>query len=269
VVVNDLGGALDGAGDSPTAEAVVDEIRSEGGIALANGASVTDAEQVAAMVERARKDWGGVHILINNAGILRDKTFLKMSIEDFRAVVEVHLMGAAVATKAVWAGMRNQNYGRILMTSSTSGLYGNFGQANYGAAKGALAGMARTLAKEGMKYDVRVNAIAPTAGTRMTEGVFDPEAFDAFVPEAVVPAALFLVSEEAPNDVIVGAGGGAYHAVHLTMTRGAVLGPDERTVEGFARNWEKIKDRAGEIVPVSGAEHTNELFRRLSAPELA
>jgi NAD(P)-dependent dehydrogenase (short-subunit alcohol dehydrogenase family) len=175
VVVNDLGGARDGSGVSDAAQKVVEEIEAAGGTAIANGASVTEQAQVEAMVAEARERWGGVHILINNAGILRDKSFANMTMDDFRAVVDVHLIGSANCTKAVWETMRAQAYGRILMTTSSTGLYGNFGQANYGAAKLGLAGFAKTLHLEGAKYDIRVNALAPTAATRMTEDIFPPE----------------------------------------------------------------------------------------------
>jgi NAD(P)-dependent dehydrogenase (short-subunit alcohol dehydrogenase family) len=204
VVVNDLGGARDGSGTSDAAQKVVAEIEAAGGTALADGSSVTDFEQVEAMVARAKDAWGGVHILINNAGILRDRSFAKMTMEDFRVVVDVHLIGSANCTKAVWDMMREQAYGRILMTSSSTGLYGNFGQANYGAAKLGLAGFAKTLSLEGAKYNVRVNSIAPTAATRMTEDIFPPDMLAAFNPDNVVPAALFLVSEDAPTNAIVG-----------------------------------------------------------------
>jgi NAD(P)-dependent dehydrogenase (short-subunit alcohol dehydrogenase family) len=254
VVVNDLGGARDGSGSSDAAARVVEEIEAAGGTALANGASVTDPEQVEAMVAAATETWGGVHILINNAGILRDKTFAKMTIDDFRAVVEVHLIGSAICTKAVWETMRTQNYGRILMTSSSTGLYGNFGQANYGAAKLGLAGFAKTLHLEGAKYNVRVNSLAPTAATRMTEDIFPPEMLGLFNPDNVVPAALYLVSEDAPSNMIVGAGGGVVQAAYVTLTSGYALPEGSRTVEEVAENWAKVIDRSGEIVPGSGAE---------------
>ncbi len=263
VVVNDLGGARDGAGHSDAAARVVDEIRAAGGTAITSGASVTDETQVQAMVEDARRAFGAVHILINNAGILRDKSFAKMDIEDFRAVVDVHLVGSAICTKAVWETMREQAYGRILMTSSSTGLYGNFGQANYGAAKLGLAGFARTLALEGAKYNIRVNSIAPVAATRMTEDIFPPELLARFQPELVAPAALFLVSEDAPTNMILGAGAGVVQAAHLTLTRGVALGEDERTPEGVAMHWNKIIDRDGETVPQSGADQTMSILQRL------
>jgi NAD(P)-dependent dehydrogenase (short-subunit alcohol dehydrogenase family) len=254
VVVNDLGGARDGSGSSDAAEAVAEEIRAAGGTAMASGASVTNQEQVEAMVARARSEWGGVHILINNAGILRDKSFAKMTMDDFRLVVEVHLIGSAYCTKAVWELMRKQAYGRILMTSSSTGLFGNFGQANYGAAKLGLAGLTKTLHLEGAKYNIRVNSLAPTAATRMTEDIFPPEMLAAFNPENVVPAALFLVSDEAPSNMIVGAGGGVVQASYITLTRGYALPENGRTVEEVAANWERIIDRSGETVPQSGTE---------------
>ncbi len=262
VLVNDLGGARDGTGRSDAAEQVAEEIRSEGGSAAANGASVTDPDQVEAMVEQARDAFGGVHILINNAGILRDKSFAKMAIEDFRAVIDVHLTGSALCTKAVWEVMRDQGYGRILMTSSSTGLYGNFGQANYGAAKLGLVGLAKTLALEGAKYDVRVNVIAPTAATRMTEDLFPPEALARFKPEMVAPAALFLVSEQAPTNAIVGAGAGVVQAAHITLTRGVALA--EATPEDVAANWAAICEREGETVPRSGAEQAMSILEKLS-----
>jgi len=263
VVVNDLGGARDGTGQGDAAAKVVDEIKSAGGTAIANGASVTDFAEVEAMVAQARAEFGAVHILINNAGILRDKSFAKMDVEDFRAVVDVHLNGSANCTKAVWETMREQAYGRILMTSSSTGLYGNFGQANYGAAKLGLAGLAKTLALEGAKYNVRVNTIAPVAATRMTEELFPPELLARFQPEQVAPAALFLVSEDAPNNVILGAGAGVVQAAYVTLTRGVALAEDERTPEGVAANWDKIVDREGEIVPQSGGDQTMSILQRL------
>jgi NAD(P)-dependent dehydrogenase (short-subunit alcohol dehydrogenase family) len=263
VVVNDLGVARDGTGQSDAAAAVVAEIEAAGGTAVANGASVTDLAGIEAMVTDAKARWGGVHILINNAGILRDKSFAKMSIEDFRAVVDVHLIGSANCTKAVWETMRDQAYGRILMTASSTGLYGNFGQANYGAAKLGLAGFAKTLHIEGARHNVRVNTIAPTAATRMTEDIFPPDLLALFNPENVVPAALYLVSEDAPSNMIVGAGAGVVQAAYVTLTPGYALPEGRRTVEEVAANWEKIASREGEIVPQSGTEQAMLILRTL------
>jgi NAD(P)-dependent dehydrogenase (short-subunit alcohol dehydrogenase family) len=265
VVVNDLGGARDGTGQGDAAASVVEEIRAAGGTAIASVASVTDPGQVEAMVAEARAELGGVHILINNAGILRDKSFAKMSLEDFRAVVDVHLIGSANCTKAVWETMREQAYGRILMTSSSTGLYGNFGQANYAAAKLGLAGLAKTLALEGAKYNVRVNTLAPVAATRMTEELFPPDLLALFRPELVAPAALFLVSEDAPTNAIVGTGAGVVQSAHVTLTRGIVLPEGERTPEAVAAGWERIVDRDGEIVPQSAADQTMAIVQRLQA----
>jgi NAD(P)-dependent dehydrogenase (short-subunit alcohol dehydrogenase family) len=263
LVVNDLGGSRDGSGESDAAGRVVDEIRAAGGSAIASRASVTDTGQVEAMVAEAKAAYGGVHILINNAGILRDRSFANMTMEDFRAVVDVHLTGSANCTKAVWETMREQAYGRILMTSSSTGLFGNFGQANYGAAKMGLAGLGRTLAIEGARYDIRVNTIAPTAATRMTEALFPAELLARFRPELVAPAALFLVSQDAPTGQIVGAGAGVVQAAFVTLTRGVALGADEQTPEGVAANWARIIDRSGEIVPQAGAEQAMAIMERL------
>jgi NAD(P)-dependent dehydrogenase (short-subunit alcohol dehydrogenase family) len=254
VVVNDLGGARDGSGSSDAAERVVAEIEAAGGEGMANGASVTDLAQVEEMVRAAKERWGRVDLLINNAGILRDKSFAKMTMDDFRSVVDVHLIGSANCTKAVWETMRGQAYGRILMTSSSTGLYGNFGQANYGAAKLGLLGFAKTLHLEGAKYGIRVNTIAPTAATRMTQDIFPPDLLALFGPEYVVPAALFLVSDDAPSNAIVGAGGGVVQAAYVTLTPGYALPEGARTVEEVAANWDRIADRTLEIVPQSGAE---------------
>ncbi len=254
VVVNDLGGGSDGTGQSDAALKVVEEIERAGGEAMADGGSVADYAQMEALVARAKERWGGVHILINNAGVLRDKTFAKMDPADFEFVVRVHLLGSAYATKACWETFREQNYGRVLMTTSSSGLFGNFGQSNYGAAKLGIAGLAKTLSLEGAKNDIRVNAIAPTAGTRMTEGLFNEAMFDAFAPDKVTPGALFLVSDDAPTGQIVGAGAGVFQTSHITLTPGVALHGDDLSPEGVAAAWDRVADRNGEIVPGSGAE---------------
>ena len=254
VVVNDLGASRDGTGHSDAALKVVEEIEAAGGEAMSNGGNVAEYEQMADMVARAKEKWGGVHVLINNAGVLRDKTFARMEPADFEFVIRVHLIGSAFATKACWETFREQNYGRVLMTSSSSGLFGNFGQANYGAAKMGLAGLTKTLAIEGAKNDIRVNTLAPTAGTRMTEDLMPAEAMALFAPEKVAPAALFLVSEDAPTNQIVGSGAGVTAASFVTLTPGKLLKGDELSPEGVQANWDAIADRTGEIVPRTGAE---------------
>ena len=263
MVVNDLGGSRDGTGHSDAALAVVEEIKTAGGTAMADGSSVTEYEQMQAMVARAKSEWGSVDILINNAGILRDKTFAKMEPADFDLVVQVHLIGAANATKAVWETMREQAYGRILMTASSTGLYGNFGQTNYGAAKLGLAGFTKSLYLEGAKYNIRVNTLAPTAGTRMTQDIFPEEAFKLFAPENVVPAALYLVSEDAPSNAIVAAGAGVVASAYVTLTPGVALPENDRTPEAVAAAWAQITSREGEVVPSSGAEQSGMALKAL------
>lgn len=266
VLVNDLGGAADGSGGSVSAaQAVVDEIKAAGGEAMANGASVTDFDAVQAMVQQAVDAWGRVDILVNNAGILRDKSFAKMDLADFKLVVDVHLMGAVNCTKAVWALMNEQKYGRIVMTTSSSGLYGNFGQSNYGAAKLALVGLMQTLSIEGAKNDIRVNCLAPTAATRMTEGLMPKEVLDALKPEAVVPAMLVLASADAPNRTILCAGAGTFEAAHITLTQGAWLGIGADTPEQLAARLAEVTSREGEIVPQSGsAQGSNEVGKAMA-----
>ncbi|WP_374665099.1 SDR family NAD(P)-dependent oxidoreductase [Ramlibacter sp.] len=255
VVVNDLGGAVDGSGGSLTAaQRVVDEIRAAGGEAIANGASVTDYEAVQAMVGQAMDQWGRVDVLVSNAGILRDKSFAKMDLADFRLVLDVHLMGAVHCCKALWPVMSEQKYGRIVLTTSSSGLYGNFGQTNYGAAKLALVGLMQTLAIEGQKHGIHVNCLAPTAATRMTEALFPPDMLSAFGPEAVVPAMLVLAAEGAPTRTTLCAGAGGFEAAHITLTQGRFLGIGADVPERLAEQLDAVRDRAGESVPGSGAE---------------
>ena len=266
VMVNDLGGARDGSGGSATAaEAVVAEIRAAGGEALANSASVTDFAAVEAMVAQAVAAWGRVDILVNNAGILRDKTFAKMEMADFELVVDVHLMGAVHCSKAVWGLMNAQKYGRIVMTTSSSGLYGNFGQSNYGAAKMALVGLMQTLALEGAKSNIHVNALAPTAATRMTEGLMPEALLAALKPEAVVPAMLVLASRNAPTRTILCAGAGTFEAAHITLTQGVWLGTDGQTPERLAERLAEVTDPTGQIVPQGGsAQGANEVSKAMA-----
>ncbi|HSU20737.1 SDR family NAD(P)-dependent oxidoreductase [Comamonadaceae bacterium OTU4NAUVB1] len=268
VVVNDLGGARDGSGGSVgAAQAVVDEIRAAGGEAIADGASVTDFDAVQAMVRTAIDTWGRVDILVNNAGILRDKSFAKMALDDFRLVLDVHLMGAVNCTKAVWAHMTERRYGRIVMTTSSSGLYGNFGQSNYGAAKMALVGLMQTLSIEGAKHDIRVNCLAPTAATRMTQDLMPPEVLAALEPEAVVPAMLVLASQDAPNRTVLCAGAGGFEAAHVTLTRGVFIGTGDDAPERLAARLDEVLERgSGETVPQSGAaQGTVEVGKAMAA----
>lgn len=253
LVINDLGGARDGSGGSATAaERVAAEIRALGGQAIASAASVTDPAAVGAMVQAAMAEWGRVDILVNNAGVLRDRTFAKMDLEDFRFVVEVHLMGAVICTKAVWDIMREQNYGRVVMTTSSSGLYGNFGQSNYGAAKMALVGLMQTLSIEGAKHDIRVNCLAPTAHTRMTEDLGARLPLDLLGPETVSPGLLHLVGEDAPTRCILAAGAGGFERAYVTLTQG-IRAVGEDAAEQVAARFDEISDRTGEIVPEMGA----------------
>lgn len=266
VVVNDLGGARDGSGGSLTAaQQVVEEIKAAGGEAIANGASVTDYAAVEAMVQQAMDAWGRIDILVSNAGILRDKSFAKMELEDFRLVMDVHLMGAVHCCKAVWPIMNAQKYGRIVLTTSSSGLFGNFGQSNYGAAKMALVGLMQTLSIEGAKNDIRVNCLAPTAATRMTEGLMPEAVLEALKPEAVVPAMLVMAAESAPNRAILCAGAGTFEAAHVSLTQGLWLGLDAQTPERLAANLSEVTDRAGDIVPQSGsAQGSNEVGKAMA-----
>ncbi|WP_037553614.1 SDR family NAD(P)-dependent oxidoreductase [Sphingopyxis sp. LC363] len=244
VVINDR--------DGDAAARVAAEIAEAGGDAMAVAASVTDEAEVAAMVEDTARAWGGVDILINNAGILRDRSFAKMDLDDFRLVVDVHLIGAAVCSKAVWDQMRERRFGRIVMTTSSSGLYGNFGQANYGAAKMALVGLMQTLGIEGEKYNVRVNCLAPTAATAMTDGVLAPDALARLAPEAVSPGLLALVGDDAPTRAILCAGAGHFATANITLTEGVFIGRGDDAAQRLVAAWDEVSDRAGESVPAYG-----------------
>jgi NAD(P)-dependent dehydrogenase (short-subunit alcohol dehydrogenase family) len=264
VVVNDLGGSLDGSGGgSDAANAVVEEIKALGGEAIANGSSVTDDAGVQLMVQQAMDAWGRIDILVANAGILRDKTFAKMEIGDFQVVLDVHLLGTVKPAKAVWEIMRAQNYGRIVVTTSSSGLYGNFGQSNYGAAKLGIVGFMNTLKLEGQKNNIHVNAIAPVAATRMTENLMPPPMLERLKPEFVTPGVVFLCSEEAPTGVILSAGAGAFAVARIVETEGVFLGEAGLSVEEVRDNWEKITDGAGQQAYQTGGEQTAKFFRKM------
>ena len=259
VIVNDLGAS---GGESINAEKVAEEIRNNGGKAIANGANVSKFDEVQNMVSQTMDAWGRVDILVNNAGILRDRTFLKMSIDDMRQVIDVHLMGSMYCSKAVWEIMREQSYGRIVFTTSSTGLYGNFGQTNYGAAKMAMVGMMNTLHLEGMKYDIRVNCLAPAAGTAMTEGLFPEPIFDLLSPESVSPGVVFLSSSDAPSRIVLAAGGGSFAVFKGFETEGINLHPDSLNPEGVAKNWHAISNEEGMNELQTGAEQTEKFARQ-------
>ncbi len=266
VVVNDLGGARDGTGSSlSAAEAVVAEIEANGGEAMVNGADVTDQEGVRGMVEDAIGRWGRVDVLINNAGILRDRSFQNMTMEDFELVVRVHLLGTANCTHAVWGHMRERGYGRIVVTTSSSGLYGNFGQSNYGAAKLGVVGLMNTLRAEGAKYDIRINALAPVAHTRMTDELLPDEAKQLLKPEEVTPGVIFLVSEGAPHGIVLAAGAGGFAAARIYETEGIWLAPDERTPETIASRIDDILDPDGQREMMAGGDQTMKFLGKAMA----
>jgi NAD(P)-dependent dehydrogenase (short-subunit alcohol dehydrogenase family) len=258
VVVNDV--------SAEAVAAVVAEITAAGGAAMGQAGSVTDEAAVNAMVQATLQAWGRIDILVNNAGILRDKSFGKMDLADFRLVLDVHVMGAAICTQAVWNIMRAQKYGRVVLTTSSSGLWGNFGQANYGAAKMALVGLMQTLAIEGAKDGIRVNCLAPTAATRMTAGLMPAEVLARLSPAAVSPAVLVLASEDAPTRAIVCAGAGTFERAYVTLTPGLHLGLGDDVPERLAEQWQSVSERSGESVPESGsAQGTNEVGLALGA----
>lgn len=259
VVVNDLGAARDGTGQTPAAaQQVVDEIRALGGDAIAAHGSVTDVAQVQAMVRDALARWGRVDILVNNAGVLRDKTFAKMSLEDFRFVLDVHLMGSVICTKAVWEAMREQRHGRIVFTTSSSGLYGNFGQANYAAAKMGVVGLMHTLHLEGAKYGIRANCLSPSAATRMTGDIMSEEALGALSPALVSQGVVALAADEAPSRVVLCAGAGMFEAAHVTLTRGIHAPDPGAAADTILARLKDILSRDDEQVPASGPEQAAE-----------
>ena len=264
VVVNDLGGSVDGSGgSSAAADAVVAEIKAAGGEAISNGSSVTDDAGVALMIKQAMDAWGRIDILIANAGILRDKSFSKMEMADFELVVNVHLMGTVKPVKAVWEIMKEQNYGRIVVTTSSSGMYGNFGQSNYGAAKLGIIGFMNTIKLEGQKNNIHINAISPVAATRMTENLMPAEVLEKLKPEYVTPGVVYLASEEAPNGAILTAGAGAFALSRIYETEGVYLGEGGLSVEEVRDNWAKIADPTGQQAYVTGGEQSGKFFRKL------
>lgn len=265
VVVNDLGGSVDGSGgSSDAANAVVEEIKAGGGEAIANGSSVTDDKGVENMVAQTMDAFGRIDILINNAGILRDKSFSKMDIADFQLVVDVHLMGTVKPTRAVFPIMKEQGYGRVMVTASSSGLYGNFGQTNYGAAKMGVFGFVNTLKLEGQKDNIRANVLAPVAYTRMTENLMPPEAEQMLTPESVTPGVIFLVSEDAPTGVVLCAGAGVFATAQIMESEGMFLGREGLTAEKVAENWEKISDMSNAQAYFMGGEQTGKFFTMAS-----
>jgi NAD(P)-dependent dehydrogenase (short-subunit alcohol dehydrogenase family) len=265
VVVNDLGGSVDGSGgSSEAAQKVVEEIKALGGEAIANGSSVTDDAGVAHMVQQAMDQWGRIDILIANAGILRDRTLTKMALEDFEAVMQVHVWGTFKPIKAVWDLMKAQNYGRIVVTTSSSGMYGNFGQSNYGAAKMAILGLMNTLKLEGAKNDVKINAISPVAATRMTEGLMPPEVLAKLAPEYVTPGVVYLASDEAPTGAILTAGAGAFALARIYETEGVYLGEGGLSAEEVRDSWDKITAEDGQKAYFNGGEQGQKFFRKMS-----
>ena len=266
IVVNDLGGTVDGSGgSSEAAEKVVEEIKKNGGEAIANGSSVTDKAGVKKLVDDAMAAFGRIDVLVNNAGVLRDKSFAKVNLEDFEFVVDVHLMGSVYCTKAVWPVMVEQNYGRIVMTSSSSGVYGNFGQTNYGSAKLGVVGFMNSLKIEGQKYNIKVNSLIPVAATRMTESLMPKEALEKLQPDVVSPAVLFMASDDAPTGIMLSAGAGVYALAQIVQAPGVALTGDDANPDKIAERWSEISDMSEAKALVTGAEHTTEIFKKLNS----
>ncbi len=264
VVVNDLGGSVDGSGGaSDAANAVVEEIKAEGGEAIANGASVADQSGVQNMIDEVMSKWGCIDVLVNNAGILRDKSFHKISLEEFNAVMDVHFQGSVYTSHAVYPIMREQNFGRIIFTTSSGGLSGNFGQANYGAAKMAMIGLMNCLKIEGQKYNVHSSAVAPVALSRMTENLFPEGIGERFLPEYVTPAVIYLASDDAPNGAIIGAGAGVFTQFRIFETMGLALGTgDDMTPENIAAGWSSVADMDDARELFSGPEQTIKILEQ-------
>jgi NAD(P)-dependent dehydrogenase (short-subunit alcohol dehydrogenase family) len=266
VIVNDLGGSVDGSGgSSEAADKVVDEIKAMGGDAISNGSSVTDKAGVKKLVDDAMAAYGRIDILVNNAGVLRDKSFAKVTLDDFEFVVDVHMMGSVYCTKAVWPIMVEQKYGRIVMTSSSSGIFGNFGQSNYGSAKMGVVGLMNTLRIEGQKNNIKVNSLVPVAATRMTENLGMPDAvFDSLKPESVSPAVIFMASEDAPDGVMISAGAGVFAMAEIVHSEGIALKGDDLNADMLAEKWSEASDMTNSKALRSGAEHTAHIFKKLS-----
>ena len=266
VIVNDLGGSVDGSGgSSEAADKVVEEIKAMGGDAISNGSSVTDKAGVKKLVDDAMAAYGRIDILVNNAGVLRDKSFAKVTLDDFEFVVDVHMMGSVYCTKAVWPIMVEQKYGRIVMTSSSSGIFGNFGQSNYGSAKMGVVGLMNTLRIEGQKNNIKVNSLVPVAATRMTENLGMPDAvFDSLKPESVSPAVIFMSSEDSPDGVMISAGAGVFAMAEIVHSEGIALKGDDLNADMLAEKWSEASDMTNSKALRSGAEHTAHIFKKLS-----
>ena len=266
LVINDLGGTIDGSGvSSEAAEKVVEEIKNAGGEAIANSSSVTDKAGVKKLVEDAMATFGRIDVLVNNAGVLRDKSFGKVTLDDFEFVVDVHLMGSVYCSKAVWPIMVEQNYGRIIMTSSSSGVYGNFGQTNYGTAKLGVVGFMNSLKIEGQKYNIKVNSLIPVAATRMTESLMPKEVLEKLKPDFVSPAVLFMASDEAPTGIMLSAGAGVFAQAQIVQAPGIALTGDDLNPDKIAERWNEISDMSEAKALFTGSEHSAMIFKKLTS----